>query len=51
MNISGVGTSQDLFGMNLNGGDKGYEKSEILDIKAQTGRAKDGNGQKPSGNK
>jgi pSer/pThr/pTyr-binding forkhead associated (FHA) protein len=37
--------------MNLNGGDKGYEKSEILDIKAQTGRAKDGNGQKSSGNK
>lgn len=51
MNISGVGTSQDLFGMNLNGGDKGYEKSEILDINAHTGRAKDGNGQKSSGKK
>jgi hypothetical protein len=51
MNISVVGTSKDLFGVNLNRDDKGFEKSEMLDIKADTSRAKDRHGRKSSVNK
>jgi hypothetical protein len=51
MNISGVGSQQDLFGANLTGADKGFEKSEILDIKGETHRAEDSHRGKSSGNK